>query len=203
MSYSIFTTDSFIVKANSSKDADLNLVLFTEQFGLINAIAKSARHIKSKLRPALQSLSFSSISLVKGREVWRITSAKKYISLHDSRLPDQYHSMFARLLLFVERFCPRETVEIAIYQSLKEISGFIFKNGNNQDFSKEYILAIENLFMFKTLFELGYILLNSDTKIFATDIISKDLIIKLHENDNQLLNLIRKDIEKGILESNL
>ena len=96
MSYTIYSTDGFIIEQKPSKDADISLLVFTEQFGLIFAVATGARYLKSKLRYSLQSLSFSNISLVKGREVWRVTSAKKLISLYDRRLPIEYRALFAR-----------------------------------------------------------------------------------------------------------
>jgi recombinational DNA repair protein (RecF pathway) len=205
MSYTIFTTDSFIVKALPTRDADVTLLLFTEQFGLVHAVAKSARQTRSKLRPALQSLSFSSISLVKGREVWRVTSAKKHISLHDKRLPIIYKSMFARMLLFIDRFCPRETAESQVFANLKEISGFIFKREADKKTagmtSTDIIESIELLFALKTLFELGYVTMVPEIEDCLKKSISEEIIQSLEEP--ALRKKIKQNIEKGMAESHL
>lgn len=205
MSYTIFTTDSFIVKAEPTRDADVSLLLFTEQFGLLHAVAKSARQVKSKLRPSLQSLSFSSMSLVKGREVWRVTSAKKHISLHDKRLPITYKSMLARILLFVERFCPRETSEQQIFENLKDLSGFIFKREADKKTAgtanAEIIESIELIFAIKTLFELGYVTLIPEIEDCIRKTLSEEIIQSVSQPE--LRKKIRQIVEKGMAESHL
>lgn len=202
MSYTIFTTDSFIVKAYPSRDADVTLLLFTEQFGLVHAVAKSARQVKSKLRYSLQSLSFSSISLVKGREVWRVTSAKKHISLYDKRLPIIYRGMFARILFFVERFCPRETSESTIFQNIKTLSGLIFKREAEKNVvTHEEIENYELIFNLKTLYELGYVTLDSDIEELVNSQFSIDIVNGL--NESSLKKKVKQMIDKGITESHL
>jgi recombinational DNA repair protein (RecF pathway) len=202
MSYTIFTTDSFIIKTYPSRDADVTLLLFTEQFGLVHAVAKSARQVKSKLRYSLQSLSFSSISLVKGREVWRVTSAKKHISLYDKRLPIIYRGMFARILLFVERFCPRETSESAIFQNIKILSGLIFKREAEKNVvTKEEIENYELIFNLKTLYELGYVILDNEIEGLINSQFGIDIVNSL--KDLALNKKVRQVIDKGIIESHL
>ncbi len=201
MSYTIKTTDSFIIKARPSRDADISLLLFTEQFGLLNnATAKSARQIKSKLRYSLQSLSFSSISLVKGREVWRVTSAKKYISLYDRRLPLIYRSLFARLLAFIERFCPRETPEPKIFDQLKQLSSLVFKREAEKAApSAIFVESLELIFMLKALYELGYVTMTDE----IADCVKNPLSEKIIQEIDPLRKEIRKIIEKGMAESHL
>lgn len=226
MSYRIYTTDCFIIKTRVSRDADASLLLFTNQFGLLNANARSLRQGKSKLRYSLQSLSFSSISLVKGRELWRVTSAKKHISLYDKRLPLVYRTMFARMLMFIERFCPRETSEPEIFEIMKQISGFIFKReavrskleqkkvdsekpasniaGPKVEVAGIFIERLEMIFMLKSLFELGYVSQESDTEINSNIIkkeISEEMIGSLA--DEAIFKKIKQMIEKGMNESHL
>lgn len=157
MTYAIYTSDAFVVKSRPSKDADLSVLIFTENYGLLYAIAKSARLLRSKQKYALQSLSYSSISLVKGREMWRITSVKKHISLYDKRIAPEFRTLFARMLLFIERFCPREQIEAEIFQLLKHVSGFIFKDIASDTQAVTYIKAIEIFFSINAFYVLGYV----------------------------------------------
>lgn len=202
MSYTIFTTDSFIIKARQSKDADLSLLIFTKDFGLISATAKSARLAKSKLRHALQTLSFSSVSLVRGREIWRVTSAKKYASLYDKRLPIQYRTLFSRILKFVERFCPKEVVEYHIYEDLKKISAFIFKReADKVPVSEKDIEILELIMMVKVLNKLGYIGLEKINKNILDCNFSEQTIIEFNNKD--MIFEMKSNIEQGIIASQL
>jgi hypothetical protein len=205
MTYKIYTTDAFVVKTRQSKDADLSVLIFTEELGLLNAIAKSARAQKTKLGFALQTMSFSRISLVKGKEVWRVTSVKKHISLYDNRLHIELRTLFARMLLFIERFCPREQVEDEVFSLLKQIAGFVFKEVSNDPFVLTYIPSIEHYFTLNVLYYLGYVK-NEESEqetigAYIDKKITQEMALKLLEPD--LLHKIQKVIDKGMTESHL
>ena len=50
--------------------------VLTRDFGLVGAVALGARKEASKLRGGLEPVSLSKISLVRGKEYWRITSVE-------------------------------------------------------------------------------------------------------------------------------
>lgn len=72
--YNIYNTDGIILKSFNIGEADKFFLIFTRELGLIEAIAQGIRKIESKNRYGLQDFSVSNISLVRGREVWRITN---------------------------------------------------------------------------------------------------------------------------------
>lgn len=76
MSYHIYTTKGLILSARPIKEADRVYSILTRDLGLVRAIALGVRKETSKLRGALEPVSFSTISLVKGKEHWRITSGE-------------------------------------------------------------------------------------------------------------------------------
>lgn len=55
--------------------------LFTRDFGLIFAKATSVRKLESKLRAHLQSARMVQVTLVKGKEIWRITGGEEMPSI--------------------------------------------------------------------------------------------------------------------------
>lgn len=200
MAYQIYTTDSFIVKNNPAKDADTSLLLFTEKFGLIYAYAKSARAIKSKLRPSLQTTSFSSISMVKGKELWRVTNAKKHIALYDKRLSMELRTALVRILGYIERFCPKEVVESQVFLDVKAISSFIFINHLDLH-KKEMISGMEQWFLLRLLYQLGYI--EPVPQIY--DYLKKDISLEIIAGigDFIISKEINKIIEHAIIQSHL
>lgn len=202
MSYTIYSTDGFIIEQKPSKDADISLLVFTEQFGLIFAVATGARYLKSKLRYSLQSLSFSNISLVKGREVWRVTSAKKLISLYDRRLPIEYRALFARLLAGLVRFCPREQIEDSVFRLLKSLSRLIFSDHKNLvQYQGGAIVEIEYIYLLNLLYYLGYVVKNEDQAI--SEFISTNISSNMIKNATAYLSEIEKVVNKAIEASHL
>lgn len=76
MSYHIYNTKGIILSERPVREADRIYSILTRDLGLIRATALGVRKINSKLRGALEPISLSAISLVRGKEYWRITSAE-------------------------------------------------------------------------------------------------------------------------------
>lgn len=76
MSYHIYTTKGLVLAERPTKEADRIYTILTHDLGLIRAIATGVRRESSKLRGSIEPFSLSSISLVRGREFWRITSVE-------------------------------------------------------------------------------------------------------------------------------
>src|SRR3989338_4346822 len=75
MSYHLYPTDAFVLGSTPSGEGSKIVLLFTREFGLLSASARSIREERSKLRYALQDFSHSEIALVRGRECWRVAHA--------------------------------------------------------------------------------------------------------------------------------
>jgi chromosome segregation protein len=71
----IHTTPGFIIDSRPYGEAGKLLSIFTRDFGLVTTSASGIRFEKSKLRYHSQDYSFGSFSLVRGKELWRLTSA--------------------------------------------------------------------------------------------------------------------------------
>ena len=71
----IYTTPAFIVHSAPHGEAGKFLLLFTKDFGMIGAVAQGIRLSQSKLRYHVQDFSFCMVSIVRGKDVWRLTGA--------------------------------------------------------------------------------------------------------------------------------
>ncbi|MBX4206578.1 recombination protein O N-terminal domain-containing protein [Candidatus Parcubacteria bacterium] len=76
MSYHIYTTKGIVLGAWPLREADRTYSILTRDLGLVRASASGVRKEESKLRGALEPFVLSSVSLVRGKEYWRITSAE-------------------------------------------------------------------------------------------------------------------------------
>ena len=77
MSIEKYTTDAIVIESYDQGEHDRVYSLFTRDFGLVRAHAKSIRKLESKLRAHVIPRSRSLVTLVKGKEVWRLVGAQE------------------------------------------------------------------------------------------------------------------------------
>ena len=77
MLHHIYHTEGFVLSGQSVGEANKYFRIFTKDFGMVGAMAQGIRLLQSKLRYSLQDYSYSKISLVRGKQVWRIVGAIK------------------------------------------------------------------------------------------------------------------------------
>ncbi len=123
MSHHIYQTDGFILKGREAKDANRFFTIFTKDLGLIGASAQGVRLLKSKLRYSLQDFSLVHLSLVRGREVWRITSAGKI----DDISKIENFSVVARIFSLLDRLLAGEEKNADLFDFVLSFILFIKK----------------------------------------------------------------------------
>jgi recombinational DNA repair protein (RecF pathway) len=72
-----YTTEGIILESYDQGEHDRAFKVFTKDFGMIVCHARSVRKLESKLRAHLLPRTVSLLTLVKGREVWRLTGAER------------------------------------------------------------------------------------------------------------------------------
>lgn len=160
--HTILETDCFVLKSTPSGEANKLLDLFTKEFGFIRASAQGLRYLKSKLRYSLTDFSYARVSLVRGREFWRVTTAsKKADPSFDLTTPEAREVLFRifallRRLLQGEESHP-ELFEIVLhaFESLKHAS---------------MLSAIEEVTVLRILFLLGYVQDDETIRLFIKTI---------------------------------
>jgi len=76
VSYHIYTMRGIILSERPVREADRIYTIMTRNLGLVRAAAIGVRKEISKLRGSIEPFSLSSISFVKGKDYWRLTSAE-------------------------------------------------------------------------------------------------------------------------------
>lgn len=155
MSYHIYQTEGFIIDSIDTGEANKLVTLYTADLGLIYAAAQSVRVQQSKLRQSLQDLSFASLALVRGKELWRVTSSRKLISLYDRRIPVAGRMVMARILAFVKRMVTGESPNAELFSILSDLSAFCFAEREKIK-TKDGAEAIELITQLRILDVLGY-----------------------------------------------
>ncbi len=72
-----YTTSALVIESFDQGEHDRVYKLFTREFGLVMAHAKSVRKLESKLRAHVIPRTLSLVTLVQGREVWRLVGAEE------------------------------------------------------------------------------------------------------------------------------
>jgi len=160
MSHTIYTTEGFILRSTNFGEANKYFFIYTEQFGLIKSTAQGVRLLKSKLRYSLEDYSYCQISLVRGREVWRITSMEKKSNLKELDKVILISRIFSLLL----RLLHGEEKNITLFNIIKE--GIQFLNNNKLD--EKNTADFECILALRILSSLGYIGKLGDFDQFTT-----------------------------------
>ena len=104
-----YTTRSFILDEYERGEHDKVFKLFTREFGIVMAHAKSIRKLESKLRAHVLPGKMATITLVKGKEVWRLVGAE------ERACPPYF---MPEVTLYLSRFMRGEGVHKALYDRL-------------------------------------------------------------------------------------
>lgn len=85
MAYTIYETKAVILGVRPIQEHDLFLRVFSDVFGYINIVAKGTRKSGSKLRAHINEYSIVTLSVVKGKEMFRLTDARRIFAFDQSR----------------------------------------------------------------------------------------------------------------------
>lgn len=148
----IYHIEGFILASQNYGEADKAIICFSDHFGLIKANAQGVRELKSKLRYSLQNYSRSSLSLVRTKNGWRITSARLVSNyLADFKTDRQKFLLMVRISALLRRLLQGEEANRELFEVLSQ--GFNFLGG----LGTEMVTNFEPIFVLSILHRLGYV----------------------------------------------
>ncbi len=106
------TTESIVINYFDNGENDRVYKFFTRDYGMIFVHAKSIRKLESKLRSHLLVGRKSLITIVKGREVWRLTGAESVSKKSD---------FLSETAVLLERFVRGEGAYKKLFDKILEI----------------------------------------------------------------------------------
>ncbi len=209
--YAIHTTPGFIIESRPSGEAGKLLSIFTRDLGLVRAIAQGIRLEKSKLRYHTQEYSFGEFSFVRGKELWRLTSADElprrgghgdraaYRTRSDQQAvaSNSAQELIGRIALLLRRLLQGEETHPELFMEIESAARFIFAA---HSLSPKHFQTCESLVVFRILKLLGYI--GADRGIedkFSTEPFSFSLI----DEASTRRKTVNMHINKALKESHL
>mgnify|MGYP000141458347 CR=1 FL=1 len=197
MSHTLYSTECIVLGSYDSGEANRYISLFTKEMGLVRAVARSVREERSKLRYSLQNFSFTNATLVRGREVWRITGAEEIYSLHhDLKHDNDKLFIITQILNLLERLVHGEERNDYLFDTLSDGLEFIKEN----EVSKEALKSFEHLVVLRTLYSLGYIA-NKESfgELLQLTVVDNDLLTKTQEQREGIIPAINNALKEAHL----
>jgi DNA repair protein RecO (recombination protein O) len=182
--HKIYHTDCFVISNRNISEADKIFFLFTRDFGLISAIAKGIRKESSKLRYSLQNNSEVKVSLVKGKEFWRITNA---MHIEHYKFSFENHKILNRVNLFLKRIVPPESQDIRLFGIYKSFIGYLLVLDKDLD-------KIEMGMVLYILHFCGYLEEKEYFKEFIDSNFSEESLNFISKHHKEILSIVNKAI---------
>lgn len=150
-SHQLHHTNAYILASRGVGEANRFITLFSEDLGLIKAVAQGVRLSKSKLKGGLYTYAHTKVSLVRGREVWRITGAEEISRSYELFDSPEKLALLARVYALVLRLVHGEEPDLELYIELGELSGVLARTADAQ------LKYLEIAIVLRMLNRLGYL----------------------------------------------
>ncbi len=191
--HQIYTTEGFVLQGLPFGEANRFYYLFTKDFGLITASAQGIRHLKSKLRYSLNDFSYSSFSLVKGKNMWRITGAERKVDfLAMLRNDRKKFAIFSRAVSLLKRLIHGEEKNEKLFS--------LFYAGSKElldgQFGDEELKNFECLFVLRILQSLGYFGEVPAFKVFTENLEWQTLLPEMKLRRREALFEINRSLQE-------
>jgi len=193
--YHIYHTHGLILASRDSGEANKILTIYTKEMGLVRALAQGIRLSKSKLKFSLQIFSYAHIDLVRGKDFWRLTSARSIDTYPKISLNKNSFTLVSRVFKLLERLNFVEGQNDEIFEDLI----FLLDLLNNEEVSNKRLEALEISVVLRILKNLGYIG-SSET---ISKYVNKGLEVEDLEDILTDRKIIISHINKALSESQL
>lgn len=178
------STKCFVIESFMQGEHDRAYKLFTREFGLITVHAKSIRKLESRLRAHVLPRTLSLVTVVQGREVWRLVGAQEL---------DAVPEIIYEVTTLIKRFIRGEGAHKALYDRLMSFL----------DYAPKYDVQKARLLLyFILLVELGY----ADAKIIGVKDIKEYISWSVDDLYTHLLlshSAVRKHVQLVLQEMQL
>ncbi len=154
MAHHMYHTPGLVLSSRGVGEANSLFNIFTRELGMIEASAQAVREVKSKLRFSLRDFSLSELSLVRGKQGWKITSA-----VLDNNFSDKYGpgSNSLRVAARVSNLLQRLVAGEEKNERLFDMVGAALRFLSTETLSEDELANAECILVLSILHELGYL----------------------------------------------
>ncbi len=187
MSHRIYNTEAFVLGTTSRGEGSSYVRFYTRDLGLISAWVQGVRTLQSKLRYHVQPFSYSQLSLVRGRDMWRVTGAEEIISLVSPQREMARFQFISKIFALLSRLVTGEEADAELFDEVRAVLRSPKDTFTSEDFS-----MLEVLLVLRVLFRLGYLESTDDARVLLecdlTDPLHYDTVRPLRPHAVSLIN---------------
>ena len=189
--YKTYQTDGFVLAAKNIGEGNRLFYLFTEDLGLVQAYAQNIRSEKSKLRYQLQALSRVQVSLVRGREYWRVVGVEDTQPLFwNEKFLYKETIIMQKIFNLILRLVRGEEAHQVLFAIISNFFVSLNESGKESD-SVLHHKHIELLTVARILHSLGYVSSRAPIDVlFTSEQIRAEDIEVVASNERYLLKTI-------------
>ncbi len=197
MSHHRYQTEAIILGSSDMGEANRFIDMYTAELGRIRAVARSVREERSKLRFSLQDFSMAEVSLVRGREVWRIVGAESGYNFHNEFKENNGETKTAlRMVSLLKRLLNGEEENRELFTVVSDAFSFL----KTSSLSDEELSSFECLVVLRILYNLGYVAKDSTNARFLD---TADIHVDLMSHISPMREDVIKQINTSLQESQL
>lgn len=195
--YKIYNTSAIILKSIPFAEADCSYLILTKDFGVIRAEARGVRKIESKLKHHLLEFGDMEVSLVKGKDKWRIANANLTFNFFSLlKYNKEALAVFSRVVSLVLRLVPESEQNENFFNIIR--NGFLFLA--EQNLTGANLSNFECVIVLKILHCLGYLGQSPDFVFFAdSPVFDNRLIFEMDKKREDAVLAINKSIKESHL----
>lgn len=184
--YQKYHTDVLVLGSRESGEADRVYALYTKDFGLVYARASAVRRESSRMRYALQNYSRTYVSLVRGKQGWRVAGAA---ALKCAQGDKENIAAFARIAELTKRLLAGEEQNRYLFAALADAHDALMRNHCSAR------ATIEIVCVARILYALGYISAEAHaTTLFAHTTYADEFLHEAESMRDKLLTSINRAI---------
>ena len=186
-----FTTRALVLNQYTSDENDVILKVFTEEFGVIFVVAKSLKKKDGKLKAHVRKYHFTNLTVVKGKEVWRLTGASELAIMLKLRNADR-KSLIPEIAKLIDRLYHGSEKHVELFHRVFSLIHIHDQDSNN----------LRRSIYLSCLIELGYIDLScldiASIEEFRTKS-DDDLLLACNINQTTINSQIRRALRESML----
>jgi DNA repair protein RecO len=186
MPHHIYTTPGFLIHSSPHGESGKFFLVFTRDLGMVGATAAGVRLSQSKLRYYTQDYSFSLFSLVRGKDVWRMTGAKEIEG--EGEVKEENKKLWVQVLSLLKRLVPGEEQNERLFKVIENVHKYLCENIAEKD-------VVEYLTVLRILNVLGYV----SEQDFVGEEINSGVLEKVKAQKEAILKMINNGLKQSQL----
>ncbi|HEY4516037.1 MAG TPA: recombination protein O N-terminal domain-containing protein [Candidatus Paceibacterota bacterium] len=148
--YHKYNTEGIVMRGSERGEASRSVNIFTKEFGIIYASVQSARSINSKLRSSTTDFAEGNITLLRGRNEWKVVGAENRKNLFYTLDSSQKRAIASRVFLLLSKITGEEK-NTDLYEIVSDFLLSLEKS------SEQAVDAVERLGVLKILKNQGLV----------------------------------------------